>query len=174
MFCIWAFQVRKLSTWSPCSLSFRPLGVSPLMHMLTSVLSRCCHFCRVVTILILVFSTLTTILFSSHQLDIPCRSLFSFSSISSTFFPQALMVESSAYMSTLHIVLVLMGMSFINTIKSSGPKIVVIIDNGEVTALTLLDLSSAFDTIVHDILITRLSTWYGIFGIALSWFTASH
>ena len=41
--------------------------------------------------------------------------LFSFSSISCTFFPQALMVESSAYISTLLIVLVLIGMSFINT-----------------------------------------------------------
>ena len=46
------------------------------------------------------------------------------------------------------------------------------IDNGKVTALTLLDLSAAFDTIDHDILITRLSTWYGISGTALSWFTS--
>ena len=44
------------------------------------------------------------------------------------------------------------------------------IDNGKVTALTLLDLSAAFDTIDHNILITRLSTWYGISGTALSWF----
>ena len=35
------------------------------------------------------------------------------------------------------------------------------IDNGKVTALALLDISAAFDTIDHDILITRLSTWYG-------------
>ena len=46
------------------------------------------------------------------------------------------------------------------------------IDNGKVTALTLIDLSAAFDAIDHDILITRLSTWYGISGTALSWFTS--
>ena len=46
------------------------------------------------------------------------------------------------------------------------------IDNGKVTALTLLDLSAAFDTIDHNILITRLSTWYGISGTAVSWFTS--
>ena len=46
------------------------------------------------------------------------------------------------------------------------------IDNGKVTPLTPLDLSAAFDTIDHDILITRLSTWYGISGTALSWFTS--
>ena len=43
---------------------------------------------------------------------------------------------------------------------------------GKVTALTLLDLSAAFDTIDYDILITRLSTWYGIYGTALSFFTS--
>ena len=46
------------------------------------------------------------------------------------------------------------------------------IDNGKATALTLFDLSATFDTIDHNILITRLSTWYGISGTALSWFTS--
>ena len=44
-------------------------------------------------------------------------------------------------------------------------------DKGKVAVLTLLDLSAAFDTIDHNILIKRLSIWYGISGTALSWFS---
>ena len=40
----------------------------------------------------------------------------------------------------------------------------------QVTCLCLLDLSAAFDTIDHNILIHRLSSWFGITDIALSWF----
>ena len=44
-------------------------------------------------------------------------------------------------------------------------------DEGRVTALTLLDLSAAFDTLDHSSITNLLSTWYGIDvidGIALA------
>ncbi|XP_068707597.1 uncharacterized protein [Montipora foliosa] len=44
------------------------------------------------------------------------------------------------------------------------------IDRREEVVLVLLDLSSAFDTIDHDALLTRLHTRYGISGTAIAWF----
>ena len=41
-------------------------------------------------------------------------------------------------------------------------------DTGKVTALTLLDLSAAFHTIVYFLLLGRLSYWYDISGTALT------
>jgi len=41
--------------------------------------------------------------------------------------------------------------------------------NQKVTALCLFDLSAAFDTIAHSILIHRLSSWFGLNGLTLSW-----
>ena len=43
-------------------------------------------------------------------------------------------------------------------------------DNGQVTALCLLDLSAAFDTVDHDLLMLRLERQFGIHGVALEWF----
>ena len=42
-------------------------------------------------------------------------------------------------------------------------------DRGELTALSLLDLSAAFDTIDHNLLLSRLTEWFGIDGVVLQW-----
>ena len=42
-------------------------------------------------------------------------------------------------------------------------------DPGELTAFSLLDLSAAFDTIDHDLLLSRLTEWFGIDGVVLQW-----
>ena len=44
-------------------------------------------------------------------------------------------------------------------------------DSGHVSILSLLDLSAAFDTIDHDILIKRLHITFGCSGTVLDWFT---
>ena len=50
--------------------------------------------------------------------------------------------------------------------------IILNMDEGRVTALTLLDLSAAFDTLDHSSITNLLSTWYGIDGIVFDWFVS--
>ena len=43
-------------------------------------------------------------------------------------------------------------------------------DRGQVSALCLLDLTAAFDTVDHQLLLRRLVCQFGLRGIALGWF----
>ena len=43
-------------------------------------------------------------------------------------------------------------------------------DRGEATVLCLLDLSAAFDTVDHQLLLTRLQDRFGVVGKAYDWF----
>ena len=46
------------------------------------------------------------------------------------------------------------------------------LDRGDFAVLMLLDLSAAFDTVDHTILLHRFQTTYGITDTALVWFAS--
>ena len=46
------------------------------------------------------------------------------------------------------------------------------LDSQRVTLLVLLDLTVAFDTVDHEVLLNRLNTSFGVRGSALQWFTS--
>ena len=48
--------------------------------------------------------------------------------------------------------------------------ILLALDNGDLTMLTLLDLSAAFDTVDHETLLRRLEESFGLCGSVISWF----
>ncbi len=52
--------------------------------------------------------------------------------------------------------------------------VMLITDSGQFTALVLLDVSSAFDLVNHDILISRLEACVGLRGTVLQWFRSYH
>jgi Reverse transcriptase (RNA-dependent DNA polymerase) len=55
-------------------------------------------------------------------------------------------------------------------IVSAHNDMIGIVDKGHVVALVLLDISSAFDTVDHDILVSVLQQQFGIQDPALDWF----
>ena len=50
--------------------------------------------------------------------------------------------------------------------------ILLAVDRGDVASLVLLDLSAAFDTVDHAILLTRLQTTFGVNGIVHRWISS--
>lgn len=48
--------------------------------------------------------------------------------------------------------------------------LLIIADSGACCILVMLDLSAAFDTICHSILLDRLQKWTGVSGTVLNWF----
>ena len=62
------------------------------------------------------------------------------------------------------------GHSTETTLLSIQDDVLCAMDRVEVTALTLLDLSAAFDTIDHKMLLDRLSAWFGFSGSVIKWF----
>ena len=58
------------------------------------------------------------------------------------------------------------------TLLSIHNDLILAMDRGEVTSLILLDLSAAFDTVEHSILLHRLQHWFGLHGTSLDWFSS--
>jgi len=59
-----------------------------------------------------------------------------------------------------------------HTTESTHDHIIKSMSEQKVTALCLLDLSAAFDTIDHSILLHRLSSWFGFVGTVISLVTS--
>ncbi len=64
------------------------------------------------------------------------------------------------------------GHSTETTLLAIQNDILLDMDKGKVSALVLLDLSAAFDTIDHKLLLDRLKYWYGFKGGILKWFSS--
>src|SRR6218665_908686 len=62
---------------------------------------------------------------------------------------------------------------YITLLVSLYNKLVSAVSHQQVSCLCLLDISAAFDTIDHNILLQRLSSWFGVSSTALLWFQSS-
>ena len=61
------------------------------------------------------------------------------------------------------------GQTFIIKECLDVPLIFVTMENHDYTAILLLDLPAAFDTIIHQILLDRLKEWFGIGDDVIEW-----
>ena len=61
------------------------------------------------------------------------------------------------------------GHSTETALLSIKRKVHLFLSSGKPTALILLDLSAAFDTIDHSTLFSCLQTWFGVGGFVLKW-----
>ena len=48
--------------------------------------------------------------------------------------------------------------------------LLLVADNQQLALMVFLDLSAAFDTFDHNMLLSRLQSMFGVSGVALSWF----
>ena len=64
------------------------------------------------------------------------------------------------------------GRSIETALLSINNEVHLSLSRGEPTALVLLDLSAAFDTIDHSTLLSCLHIWFGVGGSVLKWFTS--
>ena len=60
---------------------------------------------------------------------------------------------------------------FITAVTKVCNDLLLAADQGDVSALCLLDLTAAFDTVDHDLMMLRLERQFGLRGVVLQWFS---
>ena len=150
------------------------LDVNPLLHMITSLINKCIT----TEMPDCMKQALVTPALKKSSLD--CALLKSYRPISNLPFVSKVIERAVAFQLKNH----LHGHQLLDTLQSAYREhhstetalvkvqsdIVNAIDNNSAAVLVMLDLSAAFDTIDHSILLRRLQISFGVEGQALQWF----